>query len=186
MSVARSYAAALFEAATETKTSNQEMLTLEQNLEQFANLLEKSKELQVALISPVASSRDKAAIASELAKRGGFSPLLTNYLILLARKGRMSLIPEVREAFASIRLKAEGAVPGRLKSAEPLENSEIETIAQAFEKKLGKRVAFRTETDPSLLAGVKVTVNGVTYDGTLRSQLERLRDQLVYGASSAQ
>ena len=55
---------------------------------------------------------------------------------------------------------------------------DVEALAKAFGKKLNKRVAFHVSTDPSLLAGMKVTVNGVTYDGTLRSQLQKLRDQI--------
>ena len=61
---------------------------------------------------------------------------------------------------------------------DPLKDSDVQGLAQAYEKKLGKRVEFQVSVDPGLLAGLKVTVNGVTYDGTLRSQLDRLKENL--------
>jgi F-type H+-transporting ATPase subunit delta len=91
-------------------------------------------------------------------------------------------LPAILESYNSVRLLAEGGVPGRLVAAEPVSDQDVQGLAQAFSKKLGKKVAFQVSTDPSLLAGMKVTVNGVTYDGTLRSQLQRLRDRLVAGA----
>jgi hypothetical protein len=51
-------------------------------------------------------------------------------------------------------------------------------LSVAFGARIGRKVSFETHEDPSLLAGVKVTVGGVTYDGTMRSQLSRLRETL--------
>jgi F0F1-type ATP synthase delta subunit len=50
---------------------------------------------------------------------------------------------------------------------------------------LGRKVAFRVSTDPSLLAGVRVTVSGVTYDGTLKAQLEQLKDKISMASVTA-
>jgi F0F1-type ATP synthase delta subunit len=66
-----------------------------------------------------------------------------------------------------------------------LAEADIDTLTKAFSQKLGKKVAFRVAIDPSLLAGMKVTVNGVTYDGTLRSQIHKLRDHLAAGLPRA-
>lgn len=184
MSVAKSYAKALFETAREARVSNQEMSALEDQLGEMQKLLEVSKEGRVALLGPATSSKEKSAVVGEFAKRAGFSKLVSQFLALLARKGRLELLSEIRDAFEAVRLEAEGGILGQLVSADPMDSADTEGLARAFEQKLGKRVAFRTSVDPTLLAGMKVTVNGVTYDGTLRSQLQRLRDRLVYGVST--
>ncbi len=181
MSVAKSYARALFEAASESANPD----LIETQLSQFASVLESFREVQVALTTPATSSKEKMAVARELAQRFGFAQLMTNFLVLLARKERVAIISEIRDAYAAVRLEAQGGMLGTVVSADPLEASELESLSKAFTNKFKKRVEFRMTTDPSLLAGMKVTVNGVTYDGSLRSQLQRLRDQLVYGSSAS-
>ncbi len=91
----------------------------------------------------------------------------------------------MREAFHVIRLAAEGGVAGRLEVAEVISEADVSQLAKAFSEKFGKKVAFRVSQDPSLLAGIKVTVNGVTYDGTLRAQIQKLRDRVADGLSQA-
>jgi F-type H+-transporting ATPase subunit delta len=88
------------------------------------------------------------------------------------------MLPEVRDTFSEVRLNAEGGVTGKLVSAEPMTDADVQSLSAAFTRKLGRKVAFRVSTDPGLLAGVRVTVNGVTYDGTLKAQLEQLRDKI--------
>ena len=123
------------------------------------------------------------AVVEKLAQAMSLSGALPSFLQLLARKNRLVILGQVRDALHRVRLDAEGGVAGQVVSAEPMDQKDIDSLAQAFSKKLGKRVAFKVSTDPSLLAGMKVTVNGVTYDGTLRSQLQKLRDQVAMGAT---
>jgi F-type H+-transporting ATPase subunit delta len=179
MSVAKTYAQALYEASADAKTSAADLDQIEAQLDRVIELLSTSQEARTALVSPVISGKQRAAAIEELGRKLGFVPLLIHFLGLLARKGRMGVLADVREAFASARLGAEGGVFGRLVSAEAMTAEDSQSLSQSFSKKLGKKVQFRASVDPTLLAGVKVTVNGVTYDGTLRAQLDRLRDSLL-------
>ena len=184
MSISKAYAKALYEASQESKSTAQDFDLLEAQLSEFAHQLDGSKDLSIALFSPVTSSKEKIAVIEEISKKTGISKTLTQFLSLLARKGRMSLLEEIGASFRTVRLEVEGGILGDLVSADPLSDSEIEGLSKAFGQKLGKRVSFKTSTDATLLAGIKITVNGVTYDGTLRSQLQQLRDRLVYGTTS--
>jgi F-type H+-transporting ATPase subunit delta len=185
MSVSISYAKALYEAAKEAHVSSEVLDQIEKQLETFVSVMAGSKEAKTALQSPVTTTREKTAVVEELSKKISLTDLTRQFLMLLARKDRLSILPEIREAFNEVRLSQEGGVPGVLVAAEPMSESDISTLAKAFSQKLGKKVAFRVSTDSSLLAGMKVTVNGVTYDGTLRSQLQKLRDRFVAGFPGA-
>ncbi len=182
MSLAKSYARALYEAAVETKVDISGLDRLGAGLLVFALTIDSHKEARVALCGPATSSREKMSIVEELCRKFGFPDLLSRFLSLMARKGRVDQVSEVAGAFQVVRLLADGGVLGSLVSADRLEPSDSDSLAQAFSRKLGKKVSFKTSVDSSLLAGVKVTVGGVTYDGTLRAQIHRLRDRLVYGA----
>ncbi len=182
MSVANSYANALYEALCDSHQKGQ-IAKAEDQLAQLASVLKTSREARVALISPLATLKEKTAFVEEFAKKQGFGELETRFILLLTRKGRLNILGDIVDAFHTLHLVREGGVPGLLTVAEPMSDFDIETLSKVLGNKLGKKVTFRVSTDPSLLAGMKVTVNGVTYDGTLRSQLQKLRDRFVTGLS---
>ena len=178
MSLAKNYARAFFEHTA--KTSGKDGgLESKKELSGFWQLLQGSIELKTALVAPIASAKEKAAIVQDLSSKLKISKDVTHFLTLLAQGGRMGLLPEVLDALDEVRLGVEGGVLGRIVSAEPLEASAVRDITEAFTQKLKRKVEFKVSTDAGLLAGLKVTVNGVTYDGTLISQLERLKESFV-------
>ena len=181
MSVAKPYARALFEAAQAKNATTDDLNLIQSQLVGLVELLKQNQDAEMLLMGPAVSSKDKVAVINEITKRLQFGPLLTNFLTLLAKKERLAILPEVCEVFGTVRLEAEGGIQGKVVSADPIVSADLDGIVQSFSKKLGKKVAFVATVDPNLLAGMKVTINGVTYDGTLRSQLQRLRDQLVQG-----
>ena len=181
MSVAKSYANALYGAALDAGFKGEQLNQIESELEQFEKAIETSPGAQSVLYAPITTAKEKSGFVNEVAKGFRFSPLTTHFLMLLASKGRFSSLAAVREAFNSARLAAEGGISADLVSAEPMDRADIESLAQSFGKKLGKKVVFKVSEDSTLLAGMRVTVGGVTYDGSLRSQLERLRDRFVSG-----
>ena len=191
MSVANSYAKALYEAAIENPGSSvspdsDPMQALENQMGVVLDLLSSTREAQVALFGPVTTAKEKVALIEVISQKFECANVLKHFLILLARKGRLSLLQEIKDAFGSVRLTLQGGVAGNLVAAEAVTDADVKELEKAFTHKLGKKVAFRVYVDPSLLAGMKVTVNGVTYDGTLRSQLQKLRDRFVTGMSGAQ
>lgn len=180
MSLAKSYAKALYEASNAGEREE-----IKTQLANVAELVASSKEARAALYSPATSSKEKAGVLQAIGQKAAYPKLLVNFLLLLARKGRLSFLTEISDSFEAVCLEAEGGVLGRLTSAEPIEKSDVDSLAAAFSKRLGRKVAFSVSTDPALLAGMRVTVAGVSYDGTLRSQLDRLREKFMSGAGAA-
>jgi F-type H+-transporting ATPase subunit delta len=181
MSLAISYAKALYQAAKEVDGSAESMDTLENHMSAFAESL-KDPKIHDAILGPVISAKEKTALIEMVAQKVGFSKTFKNFLFLLAHRRRLPVFAKVQAAFSAVRLGYEGGVEGTLVSAEAVSDADVQGLAKAFGSKLGKKVAFRVSTDPTLLAGMKVTVNGVTYDGSLRSQLAQLRERLVAAA----
>ena len=186
MSVANAYAKALYEAATDAKSTSQDIDRIESELQAVSGLLRSSREISAALTSPITTTSEKVGVLEALSKRLGTSVLVSQFFLLLARKGRFQVLPKISEAFRVVRLVAEGGIAATLVSADPMNKEDIEALSKTFSAKYGKRVAFQVSTDPSLLAGMKVTVNGVTYDGTLHSQLQQLRDRVTLGFTGNQ
>lgn len=181
MSLATSYARALYESAKETGATSANLDLIQAQMDSFTELLDQSPDLRKVLFVPVVTAKDKVAVVEAISFKANYTKLLQQFLSLLAQKERLVAIHDVRDAFTAVRLEAEGGVSGRLVSAEPLSEADVKGLSDAFSRKLGKKVAFRVSTDPTLLAGMKVIVSGTTYDGTLKAQLQQLRDVVVSG-----
>lgn len=185
MSVAQSYAKALYEASREQGAKAE---AIEAAVFAVAGAFSSSKQLRDVLYSPSTNGADRSKVLSALAEKvasGKEGKLVGVFLNLLSGKGRLRVLPDIADAFKKARVEAEGGVLGEVASADALKQEDLDSLARAFGSKLGKKVVFDTRVDSELLAGMKVTVGGVTYDGTLKNQLTRLKDTLIHGGSTS-
>ena len=170
--LARRYARALLQAA------GGEALALRDALRVFGPLVEDHRELRRALLDPALGSEPRRRLLGAIAERAGASPLLRRLLDLLAERDRVSLLPDVIEAYAELANAAHGVVSAEAVSAVPLPEVQRQSLAAA----LGGRVELRCRVDPNLVGGVLVRLGGTTYDGSVRTRLATLRWRLA-GAS---
>ena len=71
-----------------------------------------------------------------------------------------------------------GKVTAEVTSAKPLDPQQLSQITAALEKLSGKKVVVEQKQDPDLLGGTIAKVGDTVYDGSLRTQLRNLRDEL--------
>jgi F-type H+-transporting ATPase subunit delta len=185
MSVAKSYAQALFELTAEKAQGAPDALRVEEELAALAATIQGHPELSQLMSGAVVSSEQCGGIVGAIAERLGLSVIVTRAAKIAAEKGRTGLFSQIHDEFVRLRVGAEGGVLGELVSAEAMETRDQEELAQAFGKKLGKKVIFKTRVDPALIAGVQVTVSGVTYDGSVRAQLQRAKSAFAAAAGQA-
>ncbi len=177
--LARRYARALFEAARDQRPAAETPLRAE--LEGFVRLLDAVPELRSALHNPAITPEQKGRVLSAIAARVRVSPLLVRLLALLARHGRLDLLPELALAYAEERNRAAGVVTATAISAVALEEPQLRALAKALCVAVGSQVELNGEVDPGLLGGLLVRVGGRTYDGSVRARLGALRRRLAIG-----
>ena len=182
MILAMSYAKALLESTKEAGANEATLVQIETQLKEFAATVQGSKNLWFALTGPSTTIQEKTGIVSALCQKLGHQSALSRFLALVATKNRMSAISDISDAYVLARVEMDGGVLGRVKSADPMDKSDLDALTRSFTAKLGRKVVFQASVDPELLAGVRVTVNGVTYDGTLRAQLDKLKTRVVTDA----
>jgi F-type H+-transporting ATPase subunit delta len=159
------------------KDSQKDVLKkVREQVAQMGSLLAMEPSLHKTLCTLATSRDEKARVLSALLKGQEVLPITVRLLSLLVRNNRMSALSDVVAAFDQALLESEGGVLGVAESAEPLSADAIRALEKSFSTKLGKRVEFKNVTSPELMAGLRVTVSGVTYDGTLRGQLDRLKE----------
>jgi F-type H+-transporting ATPase subunit delta len=176
---ARRYARALHEVAQ----AKGEAPRLRGELAQLVALLEGHPELRQALLRPgLGADRRQKLVSALFSARA--SELLLRLLTLLAERDRLGLLPDLAAAFDRIANEHAGVLMAEAVSAAPLEEAQAGTLAAALKSATGRDVQLRARVDPALLGGVVVTVDGRTYDGSVRAQLQQLRERLVRGTGA--
>lgn len=181
MSLALSYSRALLEAGKDKGLSQQDLLSLGTELQSVSATIFNSPILKRALMSPVTESAKKVNIVEELLKTMSCSGMVSQLVRVMTEKGRLKYLPQISASFDQILLESAGGLLGHLVSADPMSESDLADLRNVFSTQLNKKVQFKVAVDPELMAGLKVTINGVTYDGSLKAQLKRLKSTLISG-----
>jgi F-type H+-transporting ATPase subunit delta len=72
-----------------------------------------------------------------------------------------------------------GFAEAEITSARPLGDSERRALEAEVEKLIGKKVRARYTQDPAVLGGAIVKVGSTIYDGSIKGQLERIKEALT-------
>ncbi len=148
-------------------------------LRTLAKALTESAELVTVLTNPAIRRADRRRVIDGLLQRINAQPNTRNLVYLLLDGERMGSLAAIsRELDAMIEAKG-GRVSATITSAKPLDPSQISQITAALETLSGKKVDVTRKEDPNLLGGVVAKVGDVVYDGSLRTQLRTLREELT-------
>lgn len=173
-SLARRYAKAVFEIGQ----SQNNLDKIGADIRSLAKAMNESAELVSVVTSPAVRRSDRRNILDQIMQRVGVQPATKNLVYLLLDSERMGALPGIsRELDVMIEAKA-GRVQAEIVSAKALDPSQLSQITAALEKLSGKKVSVSRREDPELLGGVVAKVGDVVYDGSLRTQLRNLRDEL--------
>jgi F-type H+-transporting ATPase subunit delta len=177
-SVARRYAKALVDVAA----ASNELEKVGQELTSFADLLREHRDLRQLLTNPSILRRDKGQILDEVVSRLALLPLTKSFLRILLEAGRLPALEGVLRAYEALVDERLGRVKARVTTAGPLEVEAQERLRQRLEQMTGKTVYLEVQQDPKILGGLVTQIDSLVYDGSLRTQLARLREELVRGA----
>jgi F-type H+-transporting ATPase subunit delta len=174
-SVARRYARALLAIGIQQQTYD----ALGKELDRTAETLLRSPELRQALENPVFPASKRRAVLEELARRLALSKVVRNFVMLLLDKGRIGALPDIARAHRALVDEHAGRVRATITSARPLDPALESRLKLALEKQSGKVVILEKKEDPSILGGVVTQLGDTVYDGSVRTQLSRLREELL-------
>jgi F-type H+-transporting ATPase subunit delta len=174
-SLSRRYAKALLEIGISQNTFD----ALGKELERAADTLRASPELRNALENPVFSLEKRKLIMDELSRRLALSKTVRNFIMLLLDKGRIARLPDISRVYRGLVDEHAGRVRATVVSARPLDPMLETRLKTALEKQSGKVVIFEKREDPSILGGLITQLGDTLYDGSVRTQLQELREELL-------
>jgi F-type H+-transporting ATPase subunit delta len=175
--ISRRYARALIEAASKDGPAGIERAAGE--LERMLAVLNGSAELRGVLANPVFTPGQRDQVLKAVTRRLGLSELVARFLDVLIRAERIGEIAPIARAVRRMADLRAGRVRAEVQSAAPLSDDAITSLRLALERRTGKTVEIELKVDPTLLGGVRTRIGSMVIDGTLRSQLDSLREGLL-------
>jgi len=171
--IASVYARSLFEVAQD----QDKLDTVRDEIGEFADALDGSRELQVFLFSPYFSSQEKVD-GLDKAISGG-DETVVNFLKLLVEKHRMPVIFRIRAELDQLWEEENRMLPVTVTSAVELDTGTVKQIGDRIAEQTDRKVDLSSEVDPDILGGIIVQVGNSVLDASIRNRLENFRKQVA-------
>ncbi|WP_019937695.1 F0F1 ATP synthase subunit delta [Bordetella sp. FB-8] len=176
--VARPYAEALFQAASDDKALG---------LSGWADLIGQmaqiaaNPDVREAMSDPRLDDAQRVQVFSGLLKdlKDKLSASAGNFIELLVQNDRLLLLPEIAEHFIALKNRHEGSAQAEITSAFELSEAQVKDLVASLEGKFGLKLKPHVTVDPSLIGGVRVAVGDQVLDTSVQAQLTRMRDMLA-------
>jgi len=169
--VARRYAAALLDMATDGKAVDK----VEKDLLELQAMIEGSADLQKLLQNSLINRGQQQKAILALAAKAGFNKLTTQFLGVLAHNRRLPALADVIAAFRDALAKSRGESLAKVQTAFALTPAQTKSLQEQLSKVMGSNVTLEVSVDKDLLGGMIVTVGSKQIDDSVKRKLERLR-----------
>jgi F-type H+-transporting ATPase subunit delta len=150
-----------------------------EELQEFERAYRESLELREVFASPAVALPEKMKVLEAIGERLGESPVTLNFLRVLLANYRMPLLEEAVQAYRKITNDRLGVAQVTISSASDLSEAERESVAARFRELTGKQVELEFRIDCELLGGILAQIGSTVYDGSVRGNLARIREQLM-------
>jgi len=171
--IAQVYARALFEVAREHGVLDQ----VRDQLQQFIDALNESRDLAVFFFSPYFSTEEKKD-GLERAVTGA-QPILMNFLEALVERHRMPALFRIGARYRQMWDDEHQLLPVQVTSAVPLDDSTVASIGKRVGEQTGRTVELSSQVDPDILGGIVLRVGNFILDASIRNRLNQLRKQVA-------
>ncbi|HNV01828.1 MAG TPA: ATP synthase F1 subunit delta [Vicinamibacterales bacterium] len=172
---AKRYARALLDVALAEADAS----AVERQLARVSGLFTGHADLWAVMTNPAVPAPKKRAVVEAMLPRLEVAPVVAKLLQLLAGRDRLALLPDIVEAYGNRLLDHRRVVRAVVTSAVPLEAERTKALERELAGITGRTVIVSAETDPAIVGGVVARIGSTVYDGSVRRQLEKIRERLA-------
>ncbi len=175
--ISKRYAKALVDLANEQSL----LEPYATELSRINTLLRRETSLRLLLESPTLAVEKKTAIIADVAQAMQCSDGIRNFVCLLTLRGRIQFVSQIYAEYIKLADEISGVVRATVESATKLTKAQVASIKEGLERQTGKAVNLKTKVNSALLGGLKAEVGGKVFDGSIKTQLQRIEDTLKKG-----
>lgn len=176
--LARRYSKALFSLAKEAGSEDR----VHGELEELEKLMATHPALHDILSNRFLDLQARMKVVDEVAQKMGLAREVVSFFKLLIKKGRLPFFGLIAQFYKKLTLASQNKIEAEVTSASPLSETIYGELKKIFSEKSGKEVLIHPHVDPSVLAGIRVSLGNVAYDGTAKAELDRLTEKMRRGA----
>ena len=171
--IANRYAEALFELSEEENITKE----IYNELNNVVDILKNNKDLDNVLKSPLVAKSEKVQLIETLFNTK-INNNLKNFLKILVEKGRISSLKSIKLTFKELLNDKHNIIEGTVISAIALTDEKVKELEEKLSKKYNKNVTLENKVDESILGGVLVRLGNTQIDGSVKTRLDNIKDQL--------
>ena len=171
--IANRYAEALFQLSEEENISKE----IYSELHDVVQLVKENKDLDNVFKSPLVAKNEKIDLIEALFNEK-INNNLKNFLKILVEKGRMSSLQAIELTFKELLNEKHNILEGTVISAVSLTTEKVKELEETLSKKYNKNITLENKVDKSILGGVLVRLGNIQIDGSVKTRLDNIKDQL--------
>jgi F-type H+-transporting ATPase subunit delta len=173
--VARRYAGALADVVTKTGDA----APVQTELKMWETMMTSNNDLLQVFSNPAVQHKSKENLLENLIEKSKPSKTTANFLRILLKNNRLTELGHINERFMSVLEERSGKVTASVTSARPLSEAQKTELRTNLEKLTGKSVSAKFETDENIIGGVITRIGSTVYDGSVKTKLEELKQQMI-------
>lgn len=171
--IAGRYAEALFQVGEETNSTT----NLYEEVNAVVEALKSNKDFYGVLKSPLVTKGDKKDLVEKVFG-SQISANLNNFLKIIIDKDRVSAIEAVEKSYKELLNEKNNIIEGTAITAVAMSQEEMKQLEAKLSSKYNKNVTLENKVDESILGGVLVRLGNEEVDGTVKTRLTKMKDQL--------
>ena len=169
------YSRALFEVAKEAG----EIEKIENDIKNFAHLINNSQEIKNFMHNPTQSKENQNNALKLLAEKLNLSKNLKNFMFLLIEKRRIFFVEKIIDSFLKICALKRGEVKASLVSSKELSETELENISKELSSSLSSTIKFNYKVDKELIGGLKLQLGSFMIDTSIKNKLNKYKQEML-------
>lgn len=173
-SLARRYAAALADVVVKRNEARE----VQEELSGWELMISQNAELLEVFSNPTIPYDQKRKVLLALIARTKIRPLTANFLSVLLQNGRLADLQSVNRRFSEELDKRSGIVSAHVTTARPVTDDARQSLQNRLAEMTGRRVRLDFTTDEELIGGVVTRIGSTVFDGSVRGQLQQIKEQL--------
>jgi F-type H+-transporting ATPase subunit delta len=172
---ANRYAKALFDVALQEKA---DLAKINQDLADVAEVMATNRDLMLIAQRIAVPDATRKAVMEQIADKLGLSVQVKKLVLLLTESRKLAIAKDLAESFQERLLAYQNIVRAEVTSATPLSPEKQQALADSLSRVTGKKVELSVSVDPELLGGVVARIGSTVYDGSVTTQLQRMRQEI--------